>query len=88
MSIHHHLYIDNLLFQLVDPLQLSLQSNYSLNVLEEIAVTESFLTLDADIRQCQNLETYEDCITRNYLKSIKGKPSNKGNFANSPLNIS
>ena len=48
-------------------------SEYNLNVLKEIAVTDSFLTLDVDDRHCQNDETYDECKTRNYMNTLVNK---------------
>ena len=55
----------------VDTLQLALEYEYNLNVIKEIAVTESFLTLDGSVIGCQNVETYDDCETRNYIETFK-----------------
>ena len=41
--------------------------------LQEIKVTESFLGLKEEVRGCQNLETFEDCTTRNFLESLRKK---------------
>ena len=43
---------------------------YNLNALKEIMVQESFLTLDKDVRGCQDDETFSACTTRNYLKDL------------------
>ena len=40
---------------------------YNLNVVSEIGVTDSFMTLDPSTRACQNQESYETC-TSGYLK--------------------
>lgn len=63
----------NLHSSFVDPLQLSFQNEYNLNVIKEIEVTESFLTLDEDIRDCQNDESYDECKTRNYIDVVREK---------------
>ena len=36
----------------------------------EISVTDSFMELDENTRNCQNIETYDDCNTRVYLKNL------------------
>merc|ERR1711860_404923 len=36
----------------------------------EIIVTDSFLGLERDIRNCQNIETFNDCITRQYNEKL------------------
>ena len=43
---------------------------YNLNALKEIMVQESFLTLDKDVRGCQDDESLSDCTTTNYLKAL------------------
>ena len=46
------------------------EGQYNLNVVKDIKVTEAFLGLDQNIRNCQNVETYEDCSTRKYMEKI------------------
>ena len=41
--------------------------------MKEIFVTESFLGLDRDTRNCQNTETNEKCKTRVHLENLKQK---------------
>ena len=53
-----------------DPLHLSLENEYNLNVLKEIEVSDDFLTIDENVRNCQNDETYDDCITEKYINTI------------------
>ena len=53
-----------------DPLHLSLENEYNLNVLKEIEVSDDFLTIDENVRNCQNDETYDDCITEKYVHTI------------------
>ena len=40
---------------------------------KEVKVTEDYLGLDEDIRKCQKIETFEDCTTREYLKTVLRK---------------
>ena len=46
---------------------------YNLDALTNIEVTESFLTLDQDSRECQNEETYSNCTTRHYIDAVLKK---------------
>ena len=46
---------------------------YNLDALTDIEVTESFLTLDQDSRECQNEETYSNCTTRHYINAVLQK---------------
>ena len=50
----------NINLLLTEPLRLSLNKKYTLNVMKEITVTDSFLTLDKETRKCQE-ERYDDC---------------------------
>ena len=51
---------------------LSGDGNYNLNSLKEISVTESFYDLDDSVKDCQDLEPYDECTTR-YYKEINKK---------------
>ena len=46
------------------------EGEYNINVMTETKVTESFLGLDQDVRECQNDETLYDCTTRNHVNSM------------------
>ena len=37
--------------------------------MKDISVTASYLGLEKEIRNCQNIETYNDCITRHYMEN-------------------
>ena len=39
--------------------------------MKEMKVTDSFLSLNKEVRGCQNVEPFEDCTTRNYLESLR-----------------
>ena len=41
-----------------------------MNALKEIRVTESYLGLDQDVRDCQHEEPYDNCTTRHYLHAL------------------
>ena len=47
--------------------------SYNLNVLKEVKVTESFNNLGEDVKKCQNVETYDECTTRHYMKKLRQK---------------
>ena len=40
---------------------------YRLDAFAEIKVTDSYLGLDENVRECQNQESFYECTTRNYL---------------------
>ena len=38
-----------------------------MNVIKEITATSSFLSMDRNVRKCQDDETFDDCVTRKYI---------------------
>ena len=44
------------------------EGNYALTDIKEVDTTEAFLKLDEEIKDCQNVETYQECQTRDYIK--------------------
>ena len=53
-------------------MELSLDMKHYFNVIKEIKVTNSFLSLDKDIRGCQE-ESYDECTTRKYVNDLMNK---------------
>ena len=53
----------------IEPLELSLEKKYFLNVVKEITVTDSYLSMNKNTRGCQK-ESFDECITRKYLKAL------------------
>ena len=53
-----------------DPVRLVGEFQFNLQSLKELKVSDSFLTRDVDSRKCQNIETYNDCETRLYIKNM------------------
>ena len=47
------------------------EGEYNLNSLKEEEVTQSFLGMDQSVRGCQNEEHYDECTTRQYIKTIR-----------------
>ena len=47
------------------------EGSYNLNILKEIKVTESFNNLDEEVKKCQNIEAYDECTTRHYVKELR-----------------
>ena len=41
-----------------------------MDVVKEIKVTDSFLVMDIDVRECQNEEPLENCTTRQYINDL------------------
>ena len=60
-----------LVFSLLDPVRFFGEGQYNLHSLKEIIVTDSFFGLKKDARNCQNIETFDDCITRKYIEKMK-----------------
>ena len=56
---------------ILDPVRLFGEGQYNLHSMKEVSVTESFLGLNQDSRQCQNIETLDTCNTRNYFKNLR-----------------
>ena len=56
-------------YLITEPLELSLDMEISLNVIKEIRVTESFLTLNKDAKGCQE-ESFNECTTTKYKENI------------------
>lgn len=57
------------LIAILEPLELSLEKKYYLNVIKEITVTDSFLSMNKDIKGCQE-ESFNDCTTRIYKNTL------------------
>ena len=53
-----------------DPLTLTLGKEYNLNTVKEFKVTDEFLSLDFQKRDCQNQESKSDCSTRLYREAL------------------
>ena len=60
----------SLSFLILAVLPLQLEKEYNLKVVKVIEVTEEFLNLDESVRECQNIESEEECLTRNYIDSF------------------
>ena len=58
-------------FLILDPVTLSGEGEYNLNILKEVKVTDSFMGLDANVRGCQNEEHYVECTTNNYIQDMR-----------------
>ena len=46
---------------------------YNLNNLKEISVTDSFMGLDIEKRNCQSIEKYDECKTLLHLENLRHK---------------
>ena len=56
-----------------DPVKLVGEGQYNLLSMKETSVTDSFLGLDKDIKNCQTIESVDDCKTRLYIEKIRNK---------------
>ena len=50
------------------PLILYGEGNYAITDVQEIDTTEAYLKLGEEIISCQNLETFLECQTKDYIK--------------------
>ena len=57
----------------LDPIHLELENRYNLNVLKEITVSNSFLSMEKDVKKCQDVETFNDCVTTKFIRDLKSK---------------
>ena len=46
------------------------EGEYNLNDLKEIEITDSYLGLDREVRECQNVEPLYNCTTREYVDTL------------------
>ena len=56
-----------------DPIHLELENRYNLNVLKEITASNSFLSIEKDVRKCQDVETFNECVTTKFIHDLKSK---------------
>ena len=47
-----------------------MENECNLNVIKEITATSSFLSLDRNVRKCQDDETFEECVTSKYIDNL------------------
>ena len=56
----------------LDPITLTGEGQYNLHTLQHIKTTDSFLSLNDDIRGCRiSTESHDDCTTRLYIECMK-----------------
>ena len=55
---------------LAEPVTLIGEGQYNLNNLIEIEVSDSYLGLDEDVRDCQDKEPFYNCTTRHYIETL------------------
>ena len=54
-------------------MQLSGEGKYNLNVLKEIEVSDDFLGLDQEQKECQNETTLQECKSKLYIDTLLDK---------------
>ena len=52
----------------IEPLLLYGEGKYALSAIKEVAGTNTFLSMDEKIKLCQSKETYQQCMTKEYIK--------------------
>ena len=61
----------NIKFSITDPVVLSGEGQYNLNILKEIDGTSSYNALSQGITGCQNKESVGECTTRSYKEKLR-----------------
>ena len=46
------------------------EGSYAISAVKAMSVTEEYLGLDEDVRNCQMKEDFENCTTRQYLNAV------------------
>ena len=54
----------------IEPVLLHGEGDYNLNVIKDVKVTESFLSLSEEDRGCQNKEHIDNCTTRYLFTTV------------------
>ena len=47
------------------------EGQYNFLSLKEIVVTDSFMGLDRETKNCQNVKAYDDCKTKSYVENTR-----------------
>ena len=47
------------------------EGQYNFLSLKEIVVTESFMGLNRETKNCQNVEAYDKCKTQSYIQDLR-----------------
>ena len=47
-----------------------MENEYNLNVIKEIIATSSFLSMERNVRKCQDDETFDNCVTSKYIDDL------------------
>ena len=55
----------------IDPVEIFEEGQYNFLSLKEIVVTDSFMGLDRETKNCQNVEAYEDCKTQSHIQNLR-----------------
>ena len=55
---------------IIEPVILIGDGEYNMDDLTQIKVTESYLGLDEDVRECHSTESFYDCSNRKYVDTI------------------
>ena len=58
-------------YNFLEPLKLAIGTEYNMNNVKEVKVTDDFLTLARETIGCQNDESIHDCNTEEYMDSLK-----------------
>ena len=47
------------------------EGQYNFLSLKEIVITDSFMGLNRETKNCQNVEAYEDCKTQSHIQNLR-----------------
>ena len=56
---------------LTDPVEIFEEGQYNFLSLKEIVVTDSFMGLDRETKNCQNVEAYDKCKTQSHIQKLR-----------------
>ena len=75
----------------LDPVTLSGIGEFDLNIIKQVDVTDSFMGLPMEDRNCQNEENFVDCTTRHHLENVLSNcgclPMSIGSFIKNVKNV-
>ena len=58
---------------LTDPVEIFEEGQSNFLSLKEIVVTDSFMGLDIEAKNCQNVEAYDDCKSQSHTQNLRQK---------------
>ena len=56
---------------ILEPVKMIGEGEYNLYDLKDLLVTDSYLGLDQDVRNCQHEESFQNCTTRHLVEKLQ-----------------